>query len=172
MNSANRGVTAGTTTDRRLTDPASGSSDRSESATRPSVIFVREWDQQLSSSGCCGRVEGDFLGTGTVRERVFSERRECMQDVGVLYRALRDEFGEDVEIRVLDPRNLVSLVPILWGEGRRHGVPVPERLATVLRVSVNMLIVNGRIVARGGWPGPSELLDRVSDRASTAPGRA
>lgn len=130
-------------------------------APKPSVIFVREWDQQLSSSGCCGRVEGDFLGTGTVRERVFSERRECMEEVGELYRALRDRFGDRVEIRVLDPRNLVSLVPILWQEGQRHGVPVPTRLSAVLRVSVNMVIVNGRVLSRGRWPAWRELRDAL-----------
>ncbi|MDX1567836.1 MAG: hypothetical protein R3223_08540, partial [Longimicrobiales bacterium] len=118
-------------------------SSRDPSAPKPSVIFVREWDQQMSSSGCCGRVEGDFLGTGTVRERVFAERRECMEDVGVLYRALRHRFGEEVEIRILDPRNLLSLIPILWQEGRRHGVPVGETLRSLLRLSVNMVIVNG-----------------------------
>lgn len=167
-------------TDRSAPDPTDPGSRTSggprpspESSTpKPSVIFVREWDQQLSSSGCCGRVEGDFLGTGTVRERVFSERRACMEDVGVLYRALRDRFGDEVEIRVLDPRNLLSLVPILWREGRRHGVPLVERLTNILRASVNMLIVNGRVVARGAWPSPSELVESVAGRSSPTPRRA
>ena len=179
MSTVDPSITDPSVTDRSGTDraspgsaPSAPSAPSTPSTPKPSVIFVREWDQQLSSSGCCGRVEGDFLGTGTVRERVFSERRECMQQVGILYRALRDRFGDDVEIRILDPRNLISLVPILWREGRRHGVPVSERLGVILRVSVNMLIVNGRIVARERWPSSSELLDRVSERSSTAPRRA
>lgn len=157
----------------------------SSSRPRPSVIFVREWEQQMSSSGCCGRVEGDFLDFGRPggsdpgrreepevggggaphvsreRVRVFAERRKEMEEVGVLYRAVRDRFGDDVDIRVVDPRNLLSLIPILWQEGGRHGVPVGETLRSMLRLSVNMLIVNGRIVGRNDWPDAGELLERI-----------
>lgn len=159
-------------TDQPAADSPSGSSSRPSSSAKPSVIFVREWDQQLASSGCCGRVEGDFLGKSTLREEVFSERRACMEEVGRLYRALRDRFGDDVQVQILDPRNLFSLVPILWREGRRYDVPVLERLSAIVRVSVNMVIVNGRIVARTDWPSPSELVEQVADRVSTAPRRA
>lgn len=163
---------------------------------KPSVIFVREWEQQLSSSGCCGRVEGDFLDFGPgrdpdharheaaatagsagdtappswEREPVFAERRKEMEEVGVLYRAVRDRFGDDVDIRVVDPRNLLSLVPILWQEGRRHGVPFGETLGSLLGLSVNMVIVNGRIVARNDWPDPDELLERIEEAADPEAG--
>lgn len=168
------------------TRPSPGLSSRPSSPPRPSVIFVREWEQQMSSSGCCGRVEGDFLDFGSVeagdsddappssceRDRVFAERRKEMEEVGVLYRAVRDRFGEDVDIRVVDPRNLLSLIPILWQEGRRHGVPVGETLRSLLRLSVNMVIVNGRIVARNEWPDADELIELVeasSESHGTAP---
>ncbi|MDX1568657.1 MAG: hypothetical protein R3223_12700, partial [Longimicrobiales bacterium] len=69
------------------------------------------------------------------------------------------------EIRILDPRNLLSLIPILWQEGRRHGVPVGETLRSLLRLSVNMVIVNGGIVARNEWPDIDELLEHLSGTA-------
>jgi len=65
-----------------------GTNAESPTAPRPSIILVREWEQQLSSSGCCGRIEGDFLHFGTEAERPFQERRSAMECAGTLYRAL------------------------------------------------------------------------------------
>jgi hypothetical protein len=122
---------------------------------RPSVIFVREWEQQMSSSGCCGRLEGDMLVWGG--ERCFPERRKIMEDVGALYRAVRDRYGDAVEICVVDPRNLPSLFMTLLGDFRRYGVSLPEALRAVLGITVNSVIVNGRLASRDGRIAPARL---------------
>ena len=67
--------------------------------TKPSVILIREWEEQLSGSGCCGRVEGDFLTRQG--EPVFRERRACMEAMAPLSRTLRERFGDAIELQVL-----------------------------------------------------------------------
>lgn len=106
-------------------------------------------------------MEGDFLGLGPDAGRIFAGRRAEMESAGVLYRALRERYGEGVEIRVLDPRNLLALGALVVREARRHGVPLRSWVGTLLGLSVNMVIVNGRVVARNRWPSPEELLERV-----------
>ena len=76
---------------------------------RPSVILVREWEQQMSGSGCCGRLGGDLLALNG--EPIFAERRAIMEALGPLYRGIKGAFGDTVEVLVVDPRNLVTLLP-------------------------------------------------------------
>jgi hypothetical protein len=132
----------------------------------PSVILVREWEQQMSSSGCCGRLEGDTLSWGG--EQCFVERRRIMETVGELYRAIRARYGDAVEIRIVDPRNIPALIPTLVSEFRRYGVPVREAFRTIFGLKVNSVVVNGRLVGRKGLPDPSTLLALIQAVMPTA----
>lgn len=51
------------------------------------VVLVRPWDQQMSGSGCCGRLGG--LGNELGNEEDFAPQRCDMESMGVVYRALR-----------------------------------------------------------------------------------
>ena len=111
--------------------------------TRPSVILIREWEEQLSGSGCCGRVEGDFL---TLQgEPVFRERRACMEAMAPLSRTLRERFGDAIELQVVDPRN-PALVFLLLRDFWAFRVGLVEALRTT-----------------GGTPGPG----RGGERSAT-----
>ena len=83
-----------------------------EAKGQSSVILIREWERQMSASGCCGRLEGDFLQRRG--ERCFPERRAVMEAMGPLYRDLRSRYGNEVEIHVVDPRNLFTIFAHLY----------------------------------------------------------
>ena len=137
---------------------------------RPSVILIRELEEQLSGSGCCGRLEGDFLVCGG--EPVFPERRAIMNAMGPVYRTLRTRFGEAVEVHVVDPRNLFSLSFLLIRDFLGFRVGLVEALKTLARLPVQAVVVNGRLVARGEWPDPMEvvgILDEAMSEASRQP---
>lgn len=137
---------------------------------RPSVILIRESEEQLTGSGCCGRLEGEFLRCGDGR-RVFAERRTAMERMGPLYRGLRRGYGDSVEIQVLDPRN-VSLLFILLRDFLRYRVGLREAMRTLVDLPVQAVVVNGRLVARSEWP-PLEdvagLLDAELGRVAPPP---
>lgn len=130
---------------------------------RPSVILIREWEEQLSGSGCCGRVEGRFLARGG--EPAFPERRACMDAMGPLYRTLRERPGDPIELQVVDPRNLPSMIFLLARDFWAFRVGLREALGTLGRLPVQGVVVNGRLVARGEWPDPADVL-RVLDAAA------
>jgi hypothetical protein len=137
----------------------------------PSVILVREWEGQMSSSGCCGRLEGDFLSSDGCP--VFEERRANMNAMGPLYRAIRERFGDSVEIEVVDPRSFLSLLALLVHDFRAFHVGIGEAFRTLTHLPVQGVVVNGRLVAQGEWPDASEILDRLEQafaEARPAPG--
>ena len=129
-----------------------------------SVILIRESEEQLSGSGCCGRLEGDFLVCGG--ERVFPERRAVMEAMGPVYRTLRSRFGETVDVQVVDPRNLFSLIFLLFRDFWEFRVGVVEALKTLGRLPVQAVVVNGRLVARGEWPDPMEVVAILDEAIS------
>jgi len=130
-------------------------------SARPSVILIREWEMQMFSSGCCGRLEGDFL---TQRgERCFPERRTMMEAMGPLYRDLRSRYGDELEINVVDPRNLVSVIALLLRDARAHRVSIPDALRTLFRLKVNTVVVNGRLLDRGRWPESDDVYAVLGD---------
>ena len=116
------------------------------------VILVREWDAQLSASGCCGRLGGQNTELGDTE--TFAANRSEMEAMGEVYRALRAElFDEDAEITVVDPRNMVWLVPTLFKDARRRGLGLWETWSQLQRgVSYTAIIVDGKTLFNGRIP--------------------
>ena len=134
----------------------------------PCVILIREWEQQLSGSGCCGRVEGYFLSRDG--QSAFPERRACMDAMGPLYLALRDRFGDELELHVVDPRNSLSMIFLLLRDFWAFRVGVGDALKTISRLSIQASVVNGRLVSHGEWPDPMEVIRIIEEAISeTAP---
>jgi hypothetical protein len=116
------------------------------------VILVREWDAQVAASGCCGRLGGQHTELGDTE--TFALNRREMEAMGEVYRALRAElFDEDVEIAVVDPRNMVWLVPTLLKDARRRGLGLWESWGQLRRgVSYTAIIFDGRVLFSGRIP--------------------
>ena len=131
--------------------------------TRPSVILIREWEAQLSGSGCCGRVEGDFLAREG--EPVFRERRACMEAMAPLSRTLRERFGDAIELQVVDPRNPV-LVFLLLRDFWAFRVGLVEALKTIGGLPIQAVVLNGQLLSRGEWPDPLEVVEILEEAIS------
>jgi hypothetical protein len=128
--------------------------------TRPSVILIREWEEQISGSGCCGRVEGDFLTREG--EPTFRERRAGMEAMAPLSRTLRERFGEAIELQVVDPRNSF-LVFLLLRDFWAFRVGLVESLKTIGGLPIQAVVVNGRLISRGEWPDPLEVVQILEE---------
>ena len=131
--------------------------------TRPSVILIREWEAQLSGSGCCGRLEGDFLTRQG--EPVFRERRACMEAMAPLSRTLRERFGDAIELQVVDPRN-PALAFLLLRDFWAFRVGLFEALKTIGRLPIQAVVLNGRLISRGEWPDPLEVVEILEEAIS------
>lgn len=117
--------------------------------TRHRVLLVREWDEQMSGSGCCGR-----FGSDVVRHLdedaadPYQRTRADMERVGAVYRALRDRYTEDeLELTVVDPRNTVWLLPAILRDARRRGLSVGTALRQLNAATAACAIVcDGKVL--------------------------
>jgi len=125
---------------------------------KPSVIIVREWEQQLTGSGCCGKLEGDFLGCGD--DAVFRERRAVMERMGPVYRSIRERFGDAVELQIIDPRN-AGLLFMLVRDFRAFRVGLRAVWRTLAKLPKQGVIVNGRLIDRSEHPDVDHIVGVV-----------
>lgn len=134
------------------------------------IILVREWDSQVAASGCCGRLGGENTELGDTA--TFAANRAEMEAMGEVYRALRAElFDEDAEVTVVDPRNMVWLVPTIMKDARRRGLGIKEVWDNVRRgVSYTAIIVDGKVLFSGRIPPPEDAVAAVKkELAETEP---
>jgi hypothetical protein len=127
------------------------------------LILVREIDEQMSGSGCCGRIEGD-LARWDRSGCVFPERRALMGGMGALYRAVRERFDERVEITIIDPRNQISLVPLVIRDGVRYRLPLRDILRSLASASLSTGILDGRLLFARSIPATDEVLHEIEAR--------
>jgi len=125
------------------------------------IMLVREWDSQTSGSGCCGRLGGEHCDVG--HPDTFAHNRPLMEAMGVIYRALRSELPRDaVEITVVDPRNMVWLIPTILRDGRRRGMGAGELWRQVnAGVRNGAIVVDGRALFAHDYAGEDATVDAV-----------
>jgi hypothetical protein len=129
------------------------------------VLLVREWDQQTTGSGCCGRLEGG--SSELAATDAFTRTRGDMERMGAVYRALRDELP-NLDVQIVDPRNVAFLIPGLLGDARRHGLSWSEAWRALRRGSgPGAIIVDGRVVSVGTIPDADEAVGLVLHALAT-----
>lgn len=141
-------------------------------ADRPThrILLVREWDSQTSGSGCCGRLGGADCDVG--HPDTFAHSRTLMESMGAIYRALRSELPRDtVEITVVDPRNMVWLIPTILRDGRRRGMGGRE-LWRQLRDGVRngAIVVDGRTLFAHDYEDEDDAVTAVLHELAAATG--
>jgi hypothetical protein len=88
-----------------------------------------------------------------------------MEAMAPLSRALRERFGDEIELQVLDPRN-AFLMFLLLRDCWSFRVGILEAMKTIGRLPVQAVVVNGRLIARGEWPDPSEVIRMLEEAMS------
>ncbi len=136
-------------------------------ASPVSVILIREHAEQLTGSGCCGKLEGDQAGVD--RGAVFRHTRADQQSTGILHRAIREFFPascgrETVAVMTIDPRNQLALVPKLVSDVLRYRPGWKNALRTTFQLfSLPAVVVNGRVLSRRSQPlDPDSLCHEIS----------
>jgi hypothetical protein len=134
---------------------------------RPSVILIREWDEQTSGVRCVGRVRKELFRSA---DPAFAERRAVMERMGELYRMLRYRFQKTIDLQIIDPRN-IALPFVLIGDFFAHGVGLREALRTLTRMPTHAVLLNGRIVDDSVAPDIPTIVAKVA-AAAAEPDRA
>ena len=128
---------------------------------KPRIILVRENAETLTCSDCAGSLEGiDAYGTHEIPD--YESTRRVMDQAGALYLVLRHRFGDELRIDIVDPRNVIYLIPTLIGDFFRYRPPFRDFLKTLLfGISPASIILNGRALRVGSLPAPECLVEWV-----------
>jgi len=123
---------------------------------RVSILLIREAAEQMTGSGCCGRLEGDSDLIGG--KKAFAEVRRQQEAFGILHRAVIEFFGEqqqrgELSIVTIDPRNQLYLIPKLFQDVWRYRPGWRSGLCALCQwFSLPAVIVNGRVLSARGVP--------------------
>lgn len=123
------------------------------------LILLRE-SGQPQFSGCCAMVGPSLGGADACSEPA----RETGQKMGALYRSLRTTFGEELEITILDPRNVLPFLILVLRDAWRYRVPPLELLRTLSAPSLATGILDGRLLFRDRIPTPDQLDEMIEER--------
>jgi hypothetical protein len=127
---------------------------------KPSIILIRETEEQVAGSGCCGKFEGDFARCAG--EWVFPERRRIKESMGAVVRWLKEEFGDAIELTIVDPRNQLYLFPkIVRDVWRFRPSPAAALRSVCLAFSFPTVLVNGAVKFSRRVPAREEILQAV-----------
>jgi hypothetical protein len=124
---------------------------------RPSVILIRTTGE--ADCGCC-RIPQSALPFQN-QDPAFAEQRATMDRMGVVYRALRERFGQAIDLQIVDPRN-IALPILLVRDSWTNQVGLGEAMRTLAGIPMQGVIVNGRIVDESAAPDAREIVDLVS----------
>ncbi len=139
---------------------------RSFSDLSHDVVLVVERAEQLTGSGCCGKLEGDNAFQGGTP--VFEDSRRDQEAAGSLFQLFR-ELGPRWSVEIVDPRNMLALWPKLWRHVRRHHPPLTAAIRTLFfSFAPPALLVDGRIVSSRRLPS-REWLEAYLERMTEQP---
>jgi hypothetical protein len=133
------------------------------------ILLVREWDSQTSGSACCGGLGGQHCDAG--HPDSFARSRSLMEAMGAIYRELRRELPRDrFDITVVDPRNMVWLIPTIVSDGRRRGLRGRE-LWRQLNAGVRngAIVVDGRALSAHDYRDPDDAVTAVLHELAAGP---
>lgn len=130
---------------------------------RPRVLLVRQWDQQVGGSGCCGRFSSVAAeSVCTTSEDPYAHARADMEAMGAVYQALRERYAEaELEVTVADPRNTAWLLPAVWHDARRRGMSRRDTLRQVNRATSPCAVVCDGLVLSTDVAGPEKAVALV-----------
>jgi hypothetical protein len=110
-----------------------------------SVLIIRESEEQLTGSDCCGLLKGDFSKeNGKPVFNYIHDKNNLINDLGNF---LNSKNNSQLEIKYIDPRNQVYLIPKLLKDVFNYKPPILKALKTLFQFfRCPALIINGIVV--------------------------
>ena len=122
------------------------------------LIIIREQDEMVAA--CCIPLDGQFireLGKGDP----FSYKQLETESAGALYRKLKEEFSDLVEVIMVDPRNPLYLIPKLIKETFSNKIPFTQALKTIFLYRTPAVIFDGELLSSGQTGFDQSLVDTL-----------
>lgn len=124
------------------------------------IIIVREQDELVAA--CCVPFDGAFVReVGKID--LFIATSHTIETTGELYKNLLKEYGDKIQIDMIDPRNHSYLFPRLIKDIFSFKVSPREALKTIFTVRSPSVICNGKIVISGEKQLGMKTLEKLNE---------
>jgi len=118
------------------------------------VIIVREQDELVAA--CCVPLDGEFVQE-VGKTELFFHTKQIIKSTGELYQKLKDEYGDAIDMDIVDPRNQGYLFPRLLKDVFRYKVPLWQALKTIFALRSPAVIMSGEKEMSG------QIIDQVRE---------
>jgi hypothetical protein len=89
-----------------------------------------------------------------------------MEQMGAVYRALYEAFPNQIEVEVVDPRNLIAYTAVVLREQNKRDMSVWQKVKQWAQgLNRNAVFVNGELVFRREVPAPEQVVSTVGKMA-------
>ncbi len=124
------------------------------------IIIVRESDELVAA--CCVPFEGEFIREISKTE-LFLTTNEVTNTTAELYQKIKKEFGDTVDMDVVDPRNQGYLFPRLIKDMIRYRVSFWQALKTIFALKSPAVVCNGRLIMSGNKQLSYQAFEKIKD---------
>ncbi len=128
------------------------------------VIIIREQDEMVAA--CCVPLDGQFIRE-LGKEDPFSYNQLETESARDLYRKLREEFSDRVEVILVDPRNPLYLIPKLIKETFNNRIPFFQALNTIFLFRTPAVICDGELLSSGQQVFDQSLVDTIRKKVES-----
>ncbi|OEF99600.1 hypothetical protein BHF71_08230 [Vulcanibacillus modesticaldus] len=128
--------------------------------SKDSIIIVREQDELIAA--CCVPFEGEFVRE-VGKENLFSNQNDIIQSTGELYQRLKGQYGDLINLDVVDPRNHAYLFPRLVKDIFKYRVSLWQALKTIFALRSPAVVCNGRLISSGQKQLSSKVIDEINE---------
>ncbi|KUO62601.1 MAG: hypothetical protein APF84_02310 [Gracilibacter sp. BRH_c7a] len=122
------------------------------------VIIIREQDELVAS--CCVPFDGEFVRE-FAKVDLFPETTAIIRTTGEFYQRLKEEYGDSIDVDVVDPRNQGYLFPRLIKDVFRYRVSIGQGLKTIFALRSPAVVCNGRLIMSGNKQLSVQVFDKV-----------
>lgn len=129
-----------------------------DNIVKDSVIIIREQDELVAA--CCVPFDGEFVReVGKVD--LFMDTSQIIHTTGELYQKLKKEYGDSINVDVVDPRNQAYLFPRLIKDIFRYRLSVRQGLKTIFALRSPAVVCNGRLIMSGNKQLSVQVFDKI-----------
>ncbi|WP_226580690.1 hypothetical protein [Halobacillus litoralis] len=108
------------------------------------VMMIRP--EKEIGMGCCGGICSDPDGLIHMEDE-FSHHDEDRRRLQVIYQTTNEQFGDEVDINFLDPRNLLAVFVYFTRHVKKRNITLVKALKyTVFHIKYNAVFIDGELV--------------------------
>jgi len=125
-------------------------------------LLIGESEEQLTGSDCCGVLWGEFNKENG--HPVFKDTHEKNKLINELGNHFTQKYKTQLDIKYIDPRNQVYLIPKLFKDVFCYKLPLLKSIITLFHLfRCPAIIINGTVINYSSFSSVFEIEKYIKD---------